>query len=120
MAKSSITSLKETTDTTRTINGCLTSSRLMLELWDRSKDNLTINELEWFANAIDRAEHELFNIKDSIERIGCEVLSSGESQSADSVSKLLFTLHHHLDAIYGLVDIGSAAQVYMEMARGQS
>lgn len=94
------------------------SSNIMLNLWERTRDALTEKELEWFAGATEHAEQGLISLKQTIENIGCLVMSdanlergtqAGNFRDNYAASELLFSIAYSLDTIQGLVHIGSSA-----------
>ena len=87
------------------IDAAMCSSSLMYELWERAKDNMTADELKWFAGATEHAESVAYQLQHTIEGIGCLVSAdgdpagtrSGSFQDADSVASLLFGIRETLN-----------------------
>lgn len=112
-------SAQSATPSESTINAVCDSSNMLHELWERTASRLSESELEWFARASEHASHIVGNLRHVVEGIGCLVANdgslqnigdkSGNFQSADSVSSLLFSIENQLDSVQGLMNIGSSA-----------
>jgi len=49
------------------INGTISASNVMFELWDRTKHELTPKELEWFASSGEQSMRQLLRISEVME-----------------------------------------------------
>lgn len=95
----------------------ITAGSVMAGLWDKTKDNLSWEELEWFSGATEQAETMVRDMQDVIEGVGCLVCSDGDTdscrtgsfQSPDSTANLLFFITQSLDNIKGMIAIGDSA-----------
>lgn len=104
------------------IDSMMCSSSVMYELWERAKDNMTADELKWFAGATEHAEHVAYQLQNTIEGIGCLVNAdggpastrAGNFQDADSVASLLFGISHAVADIRGLINIGNSARARLD------
>lgn len=92
--------------------GTPTVNRALLELWKRSSNQLTTQELEWFSDFTEQAEINARELAEVVENIGCLIgcdEKTGSFQDQDSMMNLLSSLSHQIDAIAGMVFIGSRA-----------
>lgn len=98
-----------------TITGARDIANITHELWERTADRLTKEELEWFAGATESATIHLHNLEDVIEGIGCLVSSDTESpvcdsfQNAPDVASLLFFFAESVRHARALTEVGDAA-----------
>lgn len=89
-----------------------TISNCMYKLWEASADNLTREQLAWFAGLAETVEAQARYLADLTEGLGCIVADdeTGSFQSGRSLSTLLFNINNQLETIAGLIQIsGSAA-----------
>lgn len=101
------------------IQSGMCSSNVMFELWERASGNMSKDELEWFAGAVEHAEHVAFQLQNTVAGIGCLVsadgnneggLKAGNFQDSQDVSSLLFGISHTIADIRGLIQVGMSAQ----------
>lgn len=100
------------------IQSVMCSSNVISELWKRASGNMSKDELEWFAGAVEHAEHVAFQLQNTVAGIGCLVsadgndggLKAGNFQDAHDVSSLLFGISHTISGIRGLLHVGTSAQ----------
>ncbi|MEI7457465.1 MAG: hypothetical protein WCK93_12155 [Nitrosomonadales bacterium] len=100
------------------IDGVCTTSNVLWQLWERTKDSLSNPELEWFARATEQAQTEARNLRDVATGIGCLIASdtqSGALQDRDGTSSMLYAISAQLDTITGMMEIGSAANDRLRM-----
>lgn len=102
---------------TRRIDIC-NSHNIMVELWERTSHTLTDEELKWFSEATEHAEHGLISLKQTLENIGSMVLNdaylergkqAGNFRDNEDLPDLLFTIANSLDNIQGLIHVGNSA-----------
>ncbi|MFZ3018793.1 MAG: hypothetical protein WA056_10090 [Gallionella sp.] len=106
----------------RGIDNTMCSSSVMHELWERASDNMTADELKWFAGATDHAEFVARQLQNTIEGVGCLVSADGDTkgiragnfQDPDSVASLLFGISHAVADIRGLINIGNSARARLD------
>jgi hypothetical protein len=98
------------------ISGCMSTSKIMFELWERNANNLTKEQLEWFANATEYASTLTQDMQEVLNGLGCLIGANhlphkkvGSFQSSDDIPTLLFFISRSLGNIQGLIDIGDAA-----------
>ncbi len=102
----------------QTIDAVCIPSNVMWQLWERASDNLSEQELEWFAKATEYAQSESRNLRDVVSGLGCLIASdthSGAFQDNHNLPPLLFSLSAQLDTITGMIEIGSAANDRLRM-----
>jgi hypothetical protein len=100
------------------IKGLCVTSNVLWQLWGRSSDSLSEQELEWFAKATEHAQSEARNLRDVVQGIGCLIASdttSGALQDRDGSSAMLYAISGQLDTISGMIEIGSAANDRLRM-----
>jgi len=88
-----------------------TASNCMYKLWEASADNLTREQLKWFASLSGLAERQAQNLADVVEGIGCIVADdkTGSFDSGSPLSTLLFNINQQIETISGLVHVSSNA-----------
>ncbi|MGZ5050459.1 MAG: hypothetical protein ACXWF8_05300 [Methylobacter sp.] len=92
--------------------GVPTLSNCLHHLWQAAADNMSNDQLEFFSNLSEKAEQESRNLSDIVMDIGCLIAAdkdAGNFQHRDSVSTLLFSLSHQLDAITAMMEVGHSA-----------
>jgi hypothetical protein len=102
----------------QTIDAVCDTSNVLWELWKRASDNLSEQELEWFAKATEQARIESRNLRDVVMGIGCLIASdttSGALQDTQDASSMLYAISAQLDTITGMIEIGSAANDRLRM-----
>lgn len=103
--------------------GPMTPYKLLEHLWAGygSRVPMSQEELHWFSGATDEAERQLLNLEEVIEGLGClvsedgsgESVASGNFQNGRDVATLLFSLGHSINALAGMVRIGSEAEYWL-------
>lgn len=89
------------------------TSSAMSELWNRTADKLTKEELHWFSCSIGHAQTTAINASDAASQVACLVSSdtdSGALQHKESVANYLFHISEQFNLIHGLLDIGMSAK----------
>lgn len=88
-----------------------TVSNCMYKLWESSADNLTSEQLKWFAGLSDGIEAQIRCLAEVTEGIGCMVAddTTGSFSDGRSLSTLMFNINHQLETITGLVQISRSA-----------
>lgn len=81
------------------ISGCISTSKIMFELWERNANNLTKELLEWFADATECASILSQDLQNVLDGIGCLISEDGKTktnagnfQSRDDVPTCYFSL----------------------------
>ena len=100
------------------IDAVCDTSNVIWELWKRTSDRLSEQELEWFAKATEHAQSEARNLRDVVQGIGCLIASdttSGALQDTNGASSMLYAISAQLDIITGMIEIGSAANDRLRM-----
>ena len=100
------------------IDAVCDTSNVIWELWKRTSDRLSEQELEWFAKATEHAQSEARNLRDVVQGIGCLIASdttSGALQDTNGASSMLYAISAQLDTITGMIEIGSAANDRLRM-----
>ena len=59
----------------QTIDAICDTSNVLWELWKRTSDNLSEQELEWFAKATEQARMESRHLRDVVMGMGCLIAS---------------------------------------------
>ncbi|RFC37764.1 MAG: hypothetical protein DID92_2727743063 [Candidatus Nitrotoga sp. SPKER] len=88
------------------MNKVFTVTNAMFLLWERAIDNLTKEEMEWFAGVNDMTTGHVTHLKTLVEGVGFLVqndVNSGNFQSSDDLPSLLFSIANGLDSIEALV-----------------
>lgn len=98
------------------IHGTKNIASVVHELWERTADQLSRSELEWFADATESAVMTMQNLEEVMEGIGCLVnadesdnCATGSFQTPQSTSALLFFLAESVRHARALVTVGDAA-----------
>lgn len=109
------------------ILGVRNTVNITAELWERAANNLTTEELEWFAGASSHAVHVMENMADVIERIGCLVNDDyprdgkpdcvGYFQDSSSTAGLLFFLAESVRHVQAMVQVSDAASYRLRHPR---
>jgi hypothetical protein len=100
----------------RSIQGAPSLSRVVHELWERADDRLSPDELEWFSEALTRAEFVCGNLEKMLVDIDCLVLENGKTdgtywtfQAPDEFFTLMCVTAETVDNIRALIEIGDSA-----------
>lgn len=75
-------------------------------LWDKVSDQLSPEELKWFAGLSDAAAREAKDLANATESLYCHAMAEND---VDDFSELLLTLSHCANAVAGIADIGASA-----------
>lgn len=110
------------------IEGVCDAYGVITELWERCSCILTKDELEWFANAGEYAEHVAFQLEHVVEGVGCMVTEgdSGYFRPESNLSMFLFSIAQQISQIRGLVEVSQSASDRLihperyEFPRGES
>ena len=90
------------------------TSNVLWQLWERTADSLNTSELEYFAKSTEHAQSEARHLREVVEGIGCLIASdtqSGALQDRDGTSAMLHAISEQLDAISGMIEIGTSASI---------
>lgn len=120
MAVLNLTQAQETDQQGEEPRHVVSPAAVMRELWNATGEgrNLSPAQLEWFAGAGDVGGHMLLNLQTMLTGAGCLILSdddkesgvrSGALQSPSDVAALLFMTENLIDAVVGMLEIGSEA-----------
>lgn len=94
--------------------GAPTVRRALLNLWEKSSQQMNPEELKWFAGFVEQAQLNAEDLAETIAGIGCLVgndpeIGAGNFQNKNSVMTLLINLSQQVDAIAGMIYIGDCA-----------
>jgi hypothetical protein len=110
------TSSPETTaaeDSKQESLGVPTMYNVTNQLLEKAIDKLTHQELEWLTGFSAVAKMELANVEDILEDVGCLIANdeiSGNFESKESVSTLLFSFSNQLNSINAMLHIAEKAR----------
>lgn len=120
MAVLNLTQAQETDQQGEEPRRIVSPAAVMRELWNVTDEgrNMSQAQLEWFAGAGEVGGHMLRNLQTMLTGAGCLILSdadkengvrSGALQSPSDVADLLFMAENIIDAVVGMIEIGSEA-----------
>lgn len=93
--------------------GVKNAANALNNLWEKASENLSKEELGWFAGLSSYATMEAKNLSGIVTSIGCLINAdadeTGTFQDKFGISELLFSVSHQIDTIQGLVSISSDA-----------
>ncbi|MCQ8103543.1 hypothetical protein NP590_05445 [Methylomonas sp. SURF-2] len=92
--------------------GAPTVRRALLNLWEKSSQQMNPEELEWFAGFVEQAHLNAEDLAETVAGIGYLIgndENGGNLQSKHSVMTLLISLSQQIDAIAGMIYIGDCA-----------
>lgn len=101
------------------------ASSAMALMWTKTAEQLSPDELEWFARgAAQNTSDATHSLSSVLMDIGCLILAdeaaTGSFLEAPSASNLMFNLSHQLSAINGLADIAIDAGHRARLAGGHA
>ena len=90
-------------------NDIPTAYHVMFELWERTSSTLTKEELEYFADAVDQAEIIAEHLQGAVSDAAFLLQQQPAATVANDMPDLLWSTMDQLDAIRGLLHIGTSA-----------
>ena len=82
---------------------------LLFTLYERTSQTFTKEELEWFAGAIEQAEIVATSLQGAISNAAFLIEQESMASVKHHMPDLLWSTMHQLDAIRGLLHVGSSA-----------
>lgn len=92
----------------------LDAASMMDELWSRTADTLSPEELDWFAGCTEHGLHAMQNLEDVISTVAGFVVDdvttkTGGFQDTGGATSLLLTITQSLNSIRGMIEVGQDA-----------